>query len=132
MRFARLRVKLQGTFSGMTGLWLGVIRRRVVVRHLAQQRVSAGQPRIRQGVVWFFLDGSPIRLDALVQVAAIGPVKPAAKISIVSFGIDGARRSPCPIYAGTAHRKRYANMACHGCGDFILNAPAIADVSGVT
>jgi len=66
-----------------------------------------------------------------VQVPAIGPVEPAAKISIVSFGIDGARRSSGPVYAGSAHRKRYANMACHGGGNFILNAQDIANVAGV-
>src|SRR5882762_4097872 len=131
MRFARLRVKLQGTFGGLAGLGLGVNGRCVVVSHLAQESVSAGQPRICQGVVWFLLDGLPIGVDALVQVAAIGPVEPAAKISIVGFGIDGARRSSGPIYAGSAHRKRYANMACHGGGNFILNTQDIANVAGV-
>src|SRR6266446_822650 len=131
MSFAKLRVKLKSVFSRFTSFGFRLKGRHVVVRHLAQQRVSAGKACICERVVWVFFDGLQIGFDTPVEVPAIGPVKPAAKISIVGYGIDGARGPFCTVHAESAYRQRHANLPGNCGGNFVLNVEDVTEVAGV-
>ena len=84
-------IQAQSIFRCLPGLGFGVGRGQVVVRHLSEKGVGAGEAGIREGVTGIVLDGALIRFDTLVKVATIGPVKAAAKVVVVGRGIDDTR-----------------------------------------
>src|SRR6202140_2381373 len=87
-------VQLEGVLGSHTGLRFGLERRHIVVRHLPEQSVGAGETRVGESVLRISLDRLLVGLDAFVNVAAIRPIESATEVSIVCFWVDEAFCDP--------------------------------------
>src|SRR6266404_2358256 len=131
MSLAQLRVELQSTLGGLAGLRFSITGKHIVVRDLTQEGIGAAQPCICQCIVWIFLDSFLIGVNALVEIAAVRPIKAAAEIFVVSLRVNAARARFCAIRAQCSYGKCYANLAGDRRGNLVLNMQNIAEVAGV-
>src|ERR1700730_9988009 len=111
MSLAELWVELQSAFRGLTSLGFGVTGQHIVIWDLTKEARGAAKTSVCQSIVGIFLDGFLIAIDALVKVAAIGPVKAAAQIFVVGFRIYGPCGSFRAIDAWCANGKGQPNLA---------------------